>query len=369
MSLIEEIDQKSKEISTDSYPMSIGEMVNLYRDKELNVHPEFQRFFRWNEYQKSRFVESLLLGIPIPSIFLAEQDDGTWEVVDGLQRFSTILELMGILEDEKGNVLPPLALSGTKYLPSLEGKSWSGEGWSELPAPAKLKIKRSKLDLKIVLKTSDASSKYELFQRLNTGGSLATDQEVRNCILIMINPEFFEWLNELASCEDFQACLPITDRQRQERYDMELVVRFIVLANVPLDSIRKVNELGSFLTDRVVEIAQDVNFDRELMSDTFYTVFACLNRLFGEDALKKFDPVKERSLGAPLISMFESMALGLGHRYLGSQDLPSDEHVTGAYKSMWSKRKFMGAAASGVRASSRIPVTMMVGREVFVNEN
>src|ERR1700744_1554326 len=92
-SLEEQITEARLSISTDGYPMSIGELTNLYRDNELEIHPEFQRFFRWTAIQKSRLVESLLLGIPIPSIFVSQTETGIWEVVDGLQRMSTILEL------------------------------------------------------------------------------------------------------------------------------------------------------------------------------------------------------------------------------------------------------------------------------------
>ncbi len=65
---------------------------NLYTDNELDLHPEFQRFFRWKPSQKSRFIESLLIGIPIPSIFVYQREDGVWDVIDGVQRLSTIFD-------------------------------------------------------------------------------------------------------------------------------------------------------------------------------------------------------------------------------------------------------------------------------------
>jgi hypothetical protein len=71
MALQDEILSQSVQIKTDSYAMSIGELLNLYRDQELDVHPEFQRVFRWTDIQKSRLIESILLGIPIPPIFVA----------------------------------------------------------------------------------------------------------------------------------------------------------------------------------------------------------------------------------------------------------------------------------------------------------
>jgi uncharacterized protein with ParB-like and HNH nuclease domain len=163
--------------------MSIGELINLYRDRELDIHPEFQRFFRWSDEQKSRFIESLLLGIPIPSMFVQQREDGVWDVIDGLQRLSTIFQLVGLLRDEEDQLVPPLELQGTRYLPSLQDKHWEENGGNGqgLNREQQLIIKRSKLDIKIVLRESDESSKYELFQRLNTGGSSLSDQELRNC--------------------------------------------------------------------------------------------------------------------------------------------------------------------------------------------
>ena len=125
MPLATEIEKAKRSVITDAYQMSIGEIVNLYKNSELIINPNFQRLYRWELYQKSRLVESILLGIPLPSIFVFETDKGKWELVDGLQRVSTLLEFMGLLKDPDTNRLrPPIALIGTKYLPSLSGVVW-----------------------------------------------------------------------------------------------------------------------------------------------------------------------------------------------------------------------------------------------------
>jgi uncharacterized protein with ParB-like and HNH nuclease domain len=77
--------------------MSIGEIINLYKEKEVVIDPDFQRIFRWDIIQKSRLIESILVGIPLPSIFIQQRDDGVWDIIDGLQRLSTILEFTGEL--------------------------------------------------------------------------------------------------------------------------------------------------------------------------------------------------------------------------------------------------------------------------------
>ena len=147
-------------ISSDGYPMSIGELTNLYRDGELRIRPEFQRFFRWTQMQKTHLIESILLGIPLPSIFVAQAETGSWELVDGLQRVSTILQFQGELKDaESGQLVPPLMLEGTKYLPALQGRYWQHENTEEsLTEAQRLDIKRSKLDIKIIKREIIASS-------------------------------------------------------------------------------------------------------------------------------------------------------------------------------------------------------------------
>src|SRR5680860_1286658 len=110
MSLEQEIEEKKKEISTDGYPMSIGELISLYKERELDIHPEFQRFFRWSPLQKTKLIESILLGIPVPSIFVSQREDGVWDVVDGLQRLSTIFEFIGVLRDDQDELVE-LAIS------------------------------------------------------------------------------------------------------------------------------------------------------------------------------------------------------------------------------------------------------------------
>ena len=179
MSLQEEIDKTRQEIHTDSYSMSIGEWISVYQNNEIDIHPNFQRFFRWSDHQKSTFIESILVGIPIPPIFVSQRNDGVWDVVDGLQRLSTIYQFVGILKtEEQEQDKSPFALQKTTYLPSLEGKKWDdpNDPDNSLSQTQRLLIKRAKIAVNIIEKESDEMVKYELFQRLNTGGSIATPQ-------------------------------------------------------------------------------------------------------------------------------------------------------------------------------------------------
>ena len=95
-----QIEEQRNLLNTDRLDLSFGEIISMYERKELIIKPAFQRYFRWDEEQRTRFVESLLLGIPIPPIFVAEDKIGVWELVDGLQRVSTVLSFFGVLRSE-----------------------------------------------------------------------------------------------------------------------------------------------------------------------------------------------------------------------------------------------------------------------------
>ena len=229
--LEEEVDEQRRSIRTDGYPMSINELATMYKDDELELHPEFQRFYRWSDEQKSRLIESLLLGIPIPSFFVYQRPDGVWDVIDGLQRLSAIFQLMGILKDVDDDPVPPLTLTGTKYLPTLYNRTWGTNEAdpSGLGGDLQRVLKRSKLDIKIVLRESDADTRLELFQRLNSGGTELSAQELRNCMILMVRPELLETFREFASHSSFVETVGLSDRNLEEQYDVELIVRFVVL--------------------------------------------------------------------------------------------------------------------------------------------
>lgn len=368
MSLQEEIDKKSIEVQSESYSMSIGELINLYKDGELDIHPEFQRFFRWTSLQKTKLIESLLLKIPLPPIFVSQREDGTWDVVDGVQRLSTIFEFVGILRTEDNKEVEPLVLEGTKYLPSLENKKWNDPENSEdsfIDAQQRF-IKRSKLDINIILRQSDEQSKYELFQRLNTGGSTLTPQEIRNCMLIMQNRDGFFWLRDLSRNEDFKECTALNDRLLEEQYDMELALRFVILRGIDFKDL-KIKDINEFLTEKMQQFFSPfLNLDFEREAEVFKNTFKVLNETTKGDSFRKYDAQKNKFIGGFLISAFEVVALGIGY-YEGH--IPRSEFdIESSLKDLWRDPIFLRGSGGGINAATRIKRTLPIGREIFKPE-
>jgi len=365
MPLQNEIDKARAEIRTDGYPVSIGEWISLYEKGELDIHPEFQRFYRWSPKQKSRLIESIFLGIPIPPIFVAQRPDGVWDVVDGLQRLSTIFQFVGILKDEGGKVIPPLVLEPTKYLPSLGGYRWDDvdNPTLSLGTPQRLLIKRSKIDASIILKESDEKAKYELFQRLNTGGSPLSDQEVRNSIMVMMNRDLYRWMKNLSADPGFQETVALTDKALEEKYDMELALRFLVLRTMPEDKLVEIGDMGDFLTDKAIELAERNDFDTVEEEKAFRITFLILQQQLGSDSFRRFDSHKQRFVGSFSVSSFEAIALGVGYNYQSIQD--KSLNLLQKVKDLWEDQNFLQNSGSGIRASSRVPRVIPYARKLF----
>ena len=370
--LLNEIDQKKKEISTDGYPMSIGELMSLYKDNELDVHPEFQRFFRWSIVQKSKLIESILLGIPIPSIFVSQRADGVWDVIDGQQRLSTIFEFLGVLKDENDKLKKPSKLVKTDYLPSLEDMMWdnSKDPKKSFSSTLKLSFKREKIDVKIVRKESDESIKFELFQRLNTLGSKLSDQEVRNCLLVMLDRSFYDWLKRLSEYESFLNSISLAERLIEEQYNVELVLRFFILKNIELREIKSTQDLGEFITQKMIQMVSSPDFDRPAEEKTFKRTFDIIDSSLESNAFKRFNTVKNKFEGSFLLSAFEAFAIAMGRNIdlwkgVNINSAKTRRNLEEKARSLWSNKEYQSRSGSGVNVARRVPAIIPVGQEIF----
>lgn len=360
MSIEIELEKAEQSIAADSYSMSVGELISSYKSGEIVIHPEFQRFFRWNDFQKTRLIESFLLGLPIPPIFVFQKSTGIWELIDGLQRVSTILQFVGELKNKNGKPVKPLSLTECKYLPSLNGATWKNS--ATIPDQIKLRFRKSRIDVKIILPKSNEISKFELFDRLNTGGSQATAQEVRNCLIIMQNPDFFEWVDTLSKYPGFSNTIPLTEKQISEQYNLELLIRFLILQSTPAQDVKKINDLETFLNEQSIEIASDENYDKNKSEEIFKFTFDTLNDLYNDGAFKKPKEDNAGHFSGPfLLAAFEVIAMGIANNY----DLVKTKNkawIRSRVEKLWRDNEIK---STGRSAASRLGQTIPLGRKTF----
>jgi hypothetical protein len=355
MSLAEEIKEARKDVVTDGYEMSIGEIINLYKDNELVIDPVFQRLFRWEEERKTRFIESIILGIPIPPIFVYQDANGVWELIDGLQRLSTILQLTGDLAGERAADLGPLVLNGTRFLPSLNGKRWvksSPEADDGLDQSLQIEIKRSRLRVEILKAESDATAKFELFQRLNTGGAKLSEQEVRNSIAVSINREFYDWLMARSTLPVFVSATSQTDTALESQEGVELALRFFAFRNIPYKQGLDVHE---YLDDALIKLARDADFDYAKEAQVFERTFTLLDKSLGAQAFKRWDGQSFK--GKFLMSVYEVIATGVSQNIDEIEALGNGAamaFVVDNAKLLWGNADFTGNSGAGVRGTTRL---------------
>lgn len=344
--LEDEITQKRRVFKTDSYPMSIGEFANMYINEEVQINPDFQRNFRWTELQKSKLIESILLGIPVPPIFVYQNNDGVWEVVDGLQRLSTILQFMGVHKVEKN-----LELVETHYLPSLKGMKWNANEDDEDDALSftnkqKLDFKRSKINLSIILNDSDKDAKFDIFERLNTGGSFANPQEVRNSIMVMMNKSIFTRFLTLSTNADFLKCLNINERLIKENYNMELALRFIGINHFDFDSKVHVSDYLDQIAKKLCNYDDD-KFD--IIEGSFTQIFKLLNTVSGENTFRRYK--EDKYVGGFQESTFEFITIGLFHNL----DKLTELNLLEKIQSVFTNETFSQYTGSGSNIRTRVP--------------
>lgn len=360
--LQQQINTASKSVFTDSYSMSIGEIISMYKEKEIEVHPEFQRAFRWDINQKSTLIESILLGIPMPPIFIFHREDGVWDVIDGQQRLSTIFQFVGVYRDENDEIQPKIKLVKTKFLCALEKISWEDESAEvyQLTPAQRLLIKRAKLDVKILKSTSDSSAKYDLFQRLNAGGSHLTAQEVRTCLIIMESQDFYQHLDSMAKNLDFKETLPLTERAVRQQENLEFVVRFIAARHV--DTANMPSSLHEHLDNSIIKLIRDETFNINEEVEVFNQTFKCLNNLLGGDCFKRYNATKQVFEGPTTISAFEAMAPAISKNLRYYENISAVDFKTKVI-SMHTNCNY--AQASTKRSTERFKSLLQIGEEVF----
>ena len=209
--------------------------------------------------------------------------------------------------------VPSLELSATKFLPSLGGYSWNSDTGKELSDTHKLDIRLARLDLKVIKRSSDPKAKFDLFQRLNSFGSIATAQEIRSAMVAGTNGDCLAWLTRLAAHDSFVSCIALNDRLLDEQYDIELVLRFLMLHNIAAERGR-LSDFSSRLDDWAIELASTPDLWAALEA-TFDTTFTWLAQRGGSDVLRKWDAERNAFRGGFLNTSFEVFALGAGYHF------------------------------------------------------
>ncbi|MDM8551418.1 hypothetical protein QUF72_15135, partial [Desulfobacterales bacterium HSG2] len=209
------------------------------------------------------------------------------------------------------------------FLPSLAGKYWNSASDQEDNGIGRInqfELRRARIRVEILKNESDPFAKYGLFQRLNTGGTQLSEQEVRNCMAVMLDKDFYEWLKNCASCPAFVKTVSHTERSAKRQVHTELALRFFVFRNIPYNG--KLN-VCDYLDNALVKIATDPSFSKEDEGSVFNRTFALFERSLGERAFKLWDGNDLK--GKSLMSLFEVMAIWVSKNIDQIEQMSQDE--------------------------------------------
>ncbi|MDR6410738.1 DUF262 domain-containing protein [Paraburkholderia terricola] len=310
--LIQEVDAQLKNVHTQSLDISFNELADMVSTHELDISPDYQRLFQWSEGARSRFIESLLLEMPVPPIYVVEEENNQKLLIDGLQRLSSYLHFRGMLTAPhlRPAVNPgdKLILQDCDILPQLNGKTFD-----DLGTALQIKLKRSFVRVEVVRKGSNPKFKYHMFKRLNTGGESLTNQQLRNCTIRLLDPKFNDFVNSLAEHNaDFRNCTAtISEQDRHGAYDRELVLRYFAFKNWRA---RFKHDVADFLTEYMEAVADPdhaENFDYEAEKLVFERTFNILNVTLGEQAFSRANRTRTDLIAGFGIYQYEAFTLGI----------------------------------------------------------
>lgn len=298
-----QLSNQKRLVDFKTFDISVKELISMVNDKIINISPDYQRKFRWDNKRQSQLVESIFLGIPVPSLFMATNPDFTWEVIDGLQRISTIIRFAAE-PDSYARILiertDPLRIEGLDKLSSLNGKTIA-----DLPYSLRLDFLLKPLKIITLSDKSDAQVRFDLFQRLNTGGITLSDQEIRNCVY---KGRFNEFIKRLSSDERLRR---ITIKPRTSLEDgtyEELVLRFFAYL-YGRDGFN--HNVRDFLNDYMDSASSSFN-ERE-----FESIF---NKVFDELSHLEYGIVKVEGRKITSTIFWEAVTVGAAETILSGQE-------------------------------------------------
>lgn len=302
------LDQKRK-VDFNTYDFSVKELISLVAiDKVVNIAPDYQRQFRWDEKRQSSLIESIFLGLPIPSLFMATNgSQGNWELIDGVQRISTIIHFAGTQEQQtiigkKEN----LTLAGLKKI-----EAFNGLTFDDLPMQVQLAFKMATIKVISLTDKSDKSVRFDLFERLNRGGVILSDQEIRSCVY---RGEFNDFIKQLSKNPDFLACIKLTKLQQADGTKEEMVLRYFAYLN----NYQNFNHsVVDFLNDYMEKADKRFNFEKE--EELFNSVFSALHQAFPKGIIKH---------GVTPQNLFEAISVGAALAYRNKGNI----NIEGAIK-------------------------------------
>lgn len=315
------LEQKSMDYDTRDYPIEF--IVQKFSNNSYFI-PQYQRNKVWSQHQKERFIESLLLGYPIPLIFLAQNTEGRQEIVDGVQRITT---LAAFINDT-------LILKNLDKLTSLNGFKFT-----DLPLAEQRKLNDKALRIIVLSDKTELETRIDLFNRLNTSAEKANDSEVRSGVYS--SNEFQIFIEKLSKKNYFTNALQLSSKKTVRKEDIELISRFFAYSNNYKNFKHSVKE---FITNYIVFEGASWNQKKaSSYTNEFENAFEFGNHFFKQNFLKN------KRNQTPRVR-FEAIMVGIN---LALRECPNLSVDISATSKLLSSKKFITLTTSDASNSAK----------------
>jgi hypothetical protein len=348
-------DPKQIRITTKNF--TVREVYTQIMNDELDLAPDFQRSFVWEDRRQIRLVESILLGIPLPAFYFNQDAQGAFQVIDGVQRLTTIKMFMSNF----------LTLQDThlEYL-----KDFKGLTFEKLDAPVRRRFAGTQIVVHVIEPQTPDEVKYDIFNRVNTGGSPLTAQEIRHCMSKARSRDLLRSLVERASFDrataytfwskDAEGQL-IRDNRRMA--DREMALRFCAFRNTPISEYERANSLDGFLLEFTRSIDRGDVAHQELvdLENAFERSMINCETILAEAAFRRWPPDASRR-GPINRAIFESQALALAN-YGVDELLPHKERIVASFRKLFEDPTYDSAVRSSTGDPRKVERRLSAPRE------
>lgn len=329
-------DPEKIRVTTSAF--SLRNILDLIDEGSLELAPDFQRGRVWNANQKSRLVESLLLQIPLPAFYFSEDNDGAYHVVDGLQRLSTLQTFVR----GKG-----FALKGLEYLEDAEGRRFD-----ELLVQWQRRIYNTQLIVNVIDPTTPPGVMFDIFRRINTGGTPLNAQEIRHC---MSKPRSRDILKRMTHTDAFYvATNGLTDHIRMN--DREMALRFIAFHKLGLDAYMESPAMESFLMSATSLLDDPAKLsDRAVaaLERDFENAMTNAYLIFGEHSFRKW-PFESYGRSPINRALFETWSTALVPYEADDLERRRDQIIDAARGRMTADINYLNAITSSTADRRRV---------------
>lgn len=343
-------------IRISTKPFSIRQIVDMITDGEVDLAPDFQRLFVWNDTQRSRLIESILLGIPIPVFYFNQDTAGNMQVVDGVQRLTTISRYATNNEP----------LVGLEYLTHLEGKTLTG--LDKVDKLLKKRFQQTQIFANIIEPQTPDDVKFDVFRRINTGGSPLTGQEIRHC---MSRSRSRDLLKKLTSLEVFHIATADAFRNERRMADREVALRFCAF-RIPasFNEYPNFGSLDSFLLEFTRRVDGIHESKPRISDEELQRLIADFERamrsaavVFGKSAFRKY-PTSASKRGPMNRALFDSWAVALAD-YEPEVLEPHKQHIFNRARACQENRDYFTAISQGTGDPAKVVRRFQTARDIL----